>query len=110
MSLHAQVDRQAEALAVLRQVADAVRHGVLGGPDENPASANLDGAALDLVRAENCAGSLGAAGSHQPGDAEDFSLAKIEADVPHKPPRVQLVDPEDHRRIGGTLLFVFGCS
>ena len=95
---HAQVDRQAEALAVLRQVPDPVRHRVFRGADGNPTPANLDRAALDLVRAEDRPGCLGPAGSHQPRDAEDLSLTEIEADVPHQPPRIQPVHPKDDRR------------
>ena len=44
-------------------------------------------------------------GPHQPRDAEDFSLAEIEAHIPYQPPRIELVHPKDHRRIAGNAAF-----
>ena len=61
-------------LAVLAEVSDPVVDSVLRRLDIAPLAMNMDFAAIDRIGTENGAGDFGAAGTHQPGEAENFTL------------------------------------
>src|SRR5207302_4835108 len=81
---------QPQALAVLRDQADAVRHRVTGAPYRDLLAIELD-PALDhaSVLAEQGGDELGAPRAHEAGDAQDLSLSQVEAHaLEHFPARI----------------------
>ena len=70
----------AVALAVLGQVGDALLHGVERLGDLDVLAGLLDGAAGDVVGAEDGAHALGATGAEKTGEARDLALLDVEVE------------------------------
>ena len=92
---------QAVVLAVLGHVGDAGLHRLVDGGDVDLLAVQQHLAAdlLAVRAAEDAHGELGAAGSHQAGDADDLALADVEVDAfDHLPVGMFLVidDPVLH--------------
>ena len=80
---HGKIADDAVALAVLGQVADAVLHGRERRGDLHQLAAHLDRAAGHVVRAEDRADGLAAAGAEQARKAVDLALADGEIERAH---------------------------
>ncbi len=94
--LDGHAEREAEALAVLGEVADPVRHRIPWRADHGGPAEDLDRPALRLVGAKNCPRGFRASGPHEPGKSEDLSPAEFEAHVPDRVAGVQVPDAQHH--------------
>ena len=93
VGFHIHPQRQAIALAVFGQIADAVPHRVAWALDVDPLAVDVDFAGIDGVRAKDRPRDFGAPRAHQPGKAEDFAFLEREADVFEHPPPVEVSAP-----------------
>ena len=74
---HVHACRQAEALPVLGEIADAEPHGILRRPDRHGLALDDDLAAIQRIGAEDRPCDLRPPRTHQTGEAEDLALRSL---------------------------------
>src|SRR4029077_11587542 len=79
--LHVHPDREAVALAVLREIADAQMNIVRRAVDVRDLAVNANRSRVRAVRAEHRARDFGPTRADEPGEAEDLAAPKAEAHV-----------------------------